>query len=312
MTTSAPPPAVPAGAYVRREAAFRDWVTADGSSGFRAEAGRYHLYVSDACPWSSRSMIVRRLKRLEDAVGMTVVDPVRDDRGWRFVQPDPINGFDFLAGAYRATDPGYAGRVTVPVLWDIESRRIVSNESAEVIQMLNCEWDEWGAAAVDFYPESLRGEIDTINERVYRQLNNGVYRAGFATAQGPYEEAYDDVFDCLDWLETRLATRRYLVGDGITLADWRLFPTLVRFDAVYYSHFKCNRRRIVDYPSLLAYLRDLYQHPGVAPTVNMDHIKRHYYVSHTSINPTRVVPKGPDIDFTVPHNRDRVGINTSG
>jgi putative glutathione S-transferase len=242
---------------------------------------------------------------------MTVVEPVRDERGWRFSQPDPINGFTFLAEAYRETDASYAGRITSPVLWDTATRRIVSNESAEIILMLNEAWDEWGDASVDFYPTALRPEIDTINERVYRQLNNGVYRAGFATAQEPYEEAYDDVFECLDWLEARLATRRYLVGGRITLADWRLFATLVRFDPVYYSHFKCNRRRIVDYPNLFAYLRDLYQHPGVAPTVNMDNIKRHYYVSHTSINPKRIVPKGPDIDLTAPHNRGVEGLDKS-
>jgi putative glutathione S-transferase len=262
--------------------------------------------VSYACPWSTRSIIVRRLKRLEDVVGMTVLDPLRDERGWRFFEPDPVTGLRFLSEAYRATDAAYDRHVSVPVLWDKVSGRIVNNESSEIIVMLNSAWDEWGDASVDFYPQALRIEVDAINERVYSQLNNGVYRAGFATSQEAYEEAYDDVFECLDWLEERLAERRYLVGGRITLADWRLFPTLVRFDAVYYSHFKCNRRRILDYPSLWGYARDLYQHPGVAATVNLDHIKRHYYMTHGEINPTRIVPKGPELDFAGPHERARL------
>jgi putative glutathione S-transferase len=292
-----------AGAFVRQDAAFRDWVSADGSTGFRAEPRRYHLYVSYACPWASRTIIVRRLKRLEDVVGMTVLDPIRDERGWRFFEPDPVNGFLFLSEAYRASDPGYDRHVSVPVLWDTATRRIVNNESADVIVMLNSAWDEWGDASVDLYPAELREEIDAINERVYRQLNNGVYRAGFATTQEAYEEAYDDVFDCLSWLEERLAAQRYLSGDRITLADWRLFTTLVRFDAVYYSHFKCNRRRIVDFPTLWGYLRDLYQHPGIRDTVRLDDIKRHYYMTQGRLNPTRIVPKGPDLDFAGPHGR---------
>ena len=300
-----------AGEFVRQESRFRDCVTADGSSGFRAEPGRYHLYVSLACPWAHRTIIVRRLKRLEDVVSMSVVDPVRDERGWRFGEgrgfgPDPVNGFSFLSEAYLASDPAFEGRVTVPVLWDRETGRIVCNESAEIIVMLNSAFDAWGDATVDLYPEALRPEIDAVNERVYRHLNDGVYRAGFATTQGAYERAFDGVFAELDALEERLATRRYLAGDRITLADWRLFTTLVRFDAVYVTHFKCNLRRIVDYPGLQGFLRELYQWPGIAETVDFDHIKRHYYLTHDRINPTGIVPKGPLLDLTAPHGRDRL------
>jgi len=294
------------GAFVRQESRFRDWVTADGSSGFPAAAGRYHLYVSLACPWASRTVIVRRLKRLEEAIGLTVVDPIRDERGWRFLpeEPDPINGFAYLSEAYAATDPSFDGRVTVPVLWDKESGRIVNNESAEIVRMLNSAFDAWGDPSVDLYPEPLRDEIDAINERVYETVNNGVYRAGFATSQAAYEEAFDQLFATLDWLDERLSERRFLLGSAITEADWRLFVTLVRFDAVYVGHFKCNLRRIDDYPNLSGYLRDLYQQPGIADTVNLDHIKRHYYMTHPQLNPTRIVPRGPLLDLGSPHGRE--------
>jgi putative glutathione S-transferase len=299
------------GEFVRQQSHFRHCITADGSSGFRAEAGRYHLYVSLACPWAHRTIIVRKLKGLEDAISLSVVDPVRDERGWAFREgpghgPDPVNDFEYLSEAYLATDPSFDGRVTVPVLWDRVTGRIVCNESSEIIVMLNSEFDEWGDPSVDLYPAELRPEIDEINDHVYANVNNGVYRAGFATTQRAYERAFDRLFEALDTLEERLSARRYLVGDRITLADWRLFTTLVRFDPVYVGHFKCNLRRIVDYPSLYGYLRELYQVPGVAETVNFDHIKRHYYMTHDRINPTRIVPKGPEIDLDGPHGRERL------
>ncbi|MDX6556162.1 MAG: glutathionyl-hydroquinone reductase [Miltoncostaeaceae bacterium] len=298
----------PKGRYVRSTSAFREWVTADGSSGFRAEPGRYHLYVSLACPWAHRAIIVRMLKGLQDVISMSVVDPVRDDRGWAFDEgpgafPDPVNGFGFLSEAYRATDPGYEGRITVPVLWDTRERRAVNNDSADIIRMLNSAFDEWGDRSVDLYPADLRDEIDAINEDVYAHVNNGVYRAGFATTQEAYEEAFDAIFATLDRVEGLLGERRYLAGDRITEADWRLFTTLLRFDAVYYLHFKCNLRRIADSPILWPYARELYQWPGVAETVNLDHIKRHYYCTHESIDPKRIIPKGPAIDWTEPHGR---------
>ncbi len=285
------------GRFVRQQSGFRNRIAE------RPEAGRLHLYISLACPWASRALIVRNLKGLQELVPVTVVDPMRDERGWRFSpgEPDPINGFKFLSEAYHQTDPGYAARVTVPVLYDRAERRIVSNESADIIEM----FDAWGDGP-ELYPEDLRGEMDPINDRIYEGLNNGVYQAGFATTQAAYEEAFDHVFATLDWLEQRLSTRRYLLGDRITLADWRLFPTLVRFDAVYVSHFKCNLRRIADYEHLSGYLRDLYQQPGIADTVNMDHIKRHYYGTHPQVNPTRIVPKGPELDFLAPHGRERL------
>jgi putative glutathione S-transferase len=268
----------------------------------RPEPGRYHLYVSLACPWASRAVIGRMLKRLEHVLPMTVVDPVRDDAGWRFTDeaPDPVNAYEFLAEAYFETDPSYDGRVSVPVLYDTAERRIVNNESADILRML----DGWSDDGPDLYPADLADEIDAINERVYRQVNNGVYRSGFAGSQAAYEEAVADVFDGLDWLEERLATRRYLTGDRITEADWRLFTTLVRFDAVYYVHFKCNVRLVAQYRNLAGYLRDLYQQPGIAATVDFDHIKRHYYMTHEGINPTRIVPVGPDQDLWAPHDRD--------
>ena len=298
------------GRFVRQQSAFRERVSADGSSGFPAEAGRYHLYVSLACPWASRAIIYRKLKGLEEAIPMTVVDPVRDAKGWRFLDddPDPVNGFQYLSEAYLKTDPGFSDRVTVPLLWDTKTGRAVNNESSEIIRMLNSEFNEFAAnPELDLYPEELRAEIDEINERVYSSVNNGVYRAGFATTQEAYEEAFDELFETLDWLDGLLAERRYLAGDRITEADWRLFVTLVRFDAVYVGHFKCNLRRIADYPNLSGYLRDLYQQPGIAETVDFDHIKRHYYMTHPQINPTGVVPKGPRLDLDAPHDRARLG-----
>jgi glutathionyl-hydroquinone reductase len=298
------------GRFLREATKFRDRVTADGSSGFPAEAGRYHLYVSLACPWASRTLVFRKLKKLEEAISVSIVDPEMGDDGWVFSTgpgciPDTVNGFTYLHQVYTAAKPDYTGRVTVPVLWDKTRRTIVNNESADVIRMLNSELDACGDPSVDFYPRELRAEIDAVNARVYENVNNGVYRSGFATSQDAYEEAWHALFDALDALEERLARQRYLCGERVTEADWRLFTTLVRFDAVYYSHFKCNRQRLVDYPNLWGYTRDLYQLPGVAETVNLDHIKRHYYRSHVTINPTRIVPLGPQIDFTVPHDRAR-------
>ncbi|MBU3674035.1 MAG: glutathione S-transferase family protein [Solirubrobacteraceae bacterium] len=298
------------GAFVRQQSAFRNWVKADDSTEFPPEAGRYHLYVSLACPWASRAIIYRKLKGLEYAIPMTIVDPVRDAKGWRFFEdePDPVNGFAYLSQAYELTEPGFSDRVTVPLLWDTKTNRAVNNESSEIIRMLNSEFNELAEnPELDLYPEELRGEIDEINERVYNSVNNGVYRAGFATTQEAYEEAFDELFETLDWLDGLLAERRYLTGDQITEADWRLFVTLVRFDPVYVGHFKCNLRRIADYPNLSGYLRDLYQQPGIAETVNLGHIKRHYYMTHPQINPTGVVPKGPEMDLDAPHGREGAG-----
>ena len=296
------------GRFVRSEAAFRDRVTADGSSGFKAESGRYHLYVSYACPWASRTLIYRRLKGLEDHVSLSVVNPLMLEHGWTFdpwdgVIPDPINDADFLHQVYTAARSDYTGRVTVPILWDRERATIVNNESAEIIRMLDREFDEVGATGPRFCPAELESDIDSINGFVYDNVNNGVYKAGFATTQEAYEEPVTALFDALDKLEQRLGDRRYLLGDRITEADWRLFTTLVRFDPVYVGHFKCNVRRLVDYPNLWGYTRELYQVPGVAETVHFDHIKRHYYGSHPTINPTGVIPAGPAIDFDRPHGR---------
>jgi putative glutathione S-transferase len=298
------------GAFVRQDSRFRERVTADGSSGFPAVAGRYHLYVSLACPWAHRSVILRRLKGLEDAIGLTVVDPIRDEQGWRFTadEPDPLHGWTYLSEGYRLSDPGFDGRVTVPVLWDTETGRIVNNESADIIEMLNAEFDAVARHPdLDLYPEALREEIDELNARIYDAINNGVYRSGFAASQEAYEEAVYPLFDTLDELEDRLADRRFLFGAAQTLADWRLFTTLLRFDPVYHGHFKCNIRKIAEYPNLFGYLRDLYQTDGVADTVDMDHIKRHYYVTHTSINPTQIVPVGPVQDLHAPHGREALG-----
>ncbi|MBK4718055.1 glutathione S-transferase family protein [Azospirillum sp. YIM DDC1] len=295
------------GAFVRPETQFRNWVRADGSTPFQPEAGRYHLFVSLACPWAHRTLILRKLKGLEDAIGVTVVDPLMREEGWTFPEPDPITGSTRLHEVYTKADPTYSGRVTVPVLWDKTTGTIVSNESAEIVRMLNREFDAFGDASLDYYPAELAEEIDRLNAFVYDRVNNGVYKAGFATSQEKYEQAFDALFAALDELDERLAGRRYLLGNRQTEADWRLFTTLVRFDAVYVGHFKCNLRRIADYPNLSGYLRDLYQVPGVAETVDFHHIKRHYYASHTMINPTGVVPKGPALDLDSPHGRDSVG-----
>jgi putative glutathione S-transferase len=299
------------GSFKRQADAFREWVTEDGRSGYPAACGRYHLYVSLACPWAHRTIIVRKLKRLDDVIGMTVVDPIRDNRGWAFrdgpgYSTDPVNGFRFLSEAYKATDPAYRRRVTVPVLWDKEARRMVSNSDDDIMRMLNKEFNRFTDSALDLYPVDLRQEIDQLNDYIYEFVNDGVYRAGFATSQPVYEQAVRRVFDALDVLESRLTTQRYLFGKNPLETDWRLFVTLIRFDAVYHGHFKCNIRRIVDYPNLFGYLKDLYQHDGVAGTVNMDHIKRHYYVTHDDINPTRIVPLGPDQDLCSPHGREHL------
>jgi glutathionyl-hydroquinone reductase len=290
------------GRFVRQASRFRDRVE-------EGTAGRYHLYVSLACPWAHRAVIVRRLKGLEEAIGMTVVDPVRDERGWRFGPefPDPLHGWSFLSEAYRATDPSFEGRVSVPVLWDTEAGRIVSNESADIAEMLAVAFD--GVAVrpeVDLFPAALRDEIRELNAWVYEDVNNGVYKAGFATSQEAYEEAVGPLFAGLARLDARLADRRFLFGDAPTLADWRLFTTLVRFDAVYAVHFKCTLRRVADHAHLPGYLRDLFQWPGIAETVDLDHIKRHYYTTHPSINPSRIVPVGPEQDLTAPHGRERL------
>jgi putative glutathione S-transferase len=297
------------GSFKRQSDAFTDWVRADGSSPFPAQAGRYHLYVSLACPWASRTVIVRKLKGLEEAIGMTVVDPVRDERGWRFMhdQRDTLNGWAFLSEAYFASDPGYRGRITVPVLWDKERKRIVSNDDDHIMRMLESEFDEFATnPQLDLYPPALRHEIDKLNDFLYQTFNNGVYRAGFATSQAAYEEAAYGVFSAIDAMEERLAYHRYLFGPQPVETDWRFFVTLVRFDPVYYGHFKCNLRRIVDYPNLYGYLRDLYQLDGIAETVDFDQIKRHYYYTHDDINPTRIVPIGPIMDLTSHHNRDHL------
>ena len=311
MSTTAQFPAEhsTSGEFKRQEDAFRDWVRRDGSTPYPPERGRYHLYVSLACPWAHRTIILRKLKGLEDVIGMTVVDPVRDARGWALRDgdghtEDPVNGFKFLSEAYAATDPAFDGRVTVPVLWDTETKRIVSNSDDDLMRMLNSEFNDFARNDHDFYPPELRTEIDELNETIYRYVNNGVYRAGFATRQEAYERAARKLFATLDELDARLATRRYLSGKRQTESDWRLFPTLIRFDAVYHGHFKCNLRRIVDYPNLWPYLRDLYQQDGVAQTVNFDHIKRHYYVTHEHINPTQIVPIGPEMDLNAPHGRE--------
>ena len=296
------------GRFRRAESQFRDRVTADGSSGFRAEAGRYHLYVSLACPWACRTLIFRSLKKLEDAITLSVVDPEMGRDGWVFSDrpgciPDIVGGHRFLHEVYTAARRDYTGRVTVPVLWDRERQTIVNNESSEIIRMLNSEFDAIGDASVDFYPADLRDEIEAVNELVYENINNGVYKCGFATSQEAYDEGYEALFAALDAIEARLGERRYLCGDRITEADWRLFTTLVRFDPVYATHFKCNRNRLVDFPNLWGYTRELYQVPGVAKTVNLDHIKRHYYWSHESINPHRIIARGFEIDFDAPHGR---------
>lgn len=304
------------GRFERSEAQFRNWVTADGSAGetgkggFKAESGRYHLYVSYACPWAHRTLIFRKLKGLEEHISVSAVAPEMLSNGWEF-RPgtdlaDPLFNQRFLHEIYTKAAADYSGRVTVPILWDKQQNTIVSNESADIIRMLNSAFNEITGNSLDFYPEQLHSDIDAINDFVYDNVNNGVYKAGFATTQSAYEEAFDALFKALDALEQKLAGRRYLVGTHLTEADWRLFTTLVRFDAVYVGHFKCNQKRIVDYPNLWNFVRELYQVPGVAETVRMDHIKTHYYVSHDMINPTGVVPKGPELDFTAPHDRRKL------
>lgn len=303
------------GRFVRSDAQYRNWITSDGTAGrsgaagFKAESGRYHLYVALACPWAHRALILRKLKGLEDMISLSIVHWHMGKMGWTFtsgegVIPDPVHGAQFMHQIYTAADADYTGRVTVPVLWDKKTGTIVSNESSDIIRMLNSAFDDIGAVPGDYYPEPLRRDIDDVNTRVYDTLNNGVYKSGFATTQAAYEEAVGPLFDTLDWLENRLSKHRYLVGRQITEADWRLFTTLVRFDPVYVGHFKCNLRQIAEYPNLSGYLRELFQQPGIAETVNMDHIKRHYYESLTSINPTGVVPLGPMVDLTRRHRRD--------
>ena len=302
------------GKFERAASQFRDFVTADGrpapgrERSFKAEPGRYHLYVSLACPWAHRTLIFRKLKKLENVFSVSVVHHYMGKDGWTFLAEDgatgdTLYGLDFLHQIYTKADPTYSGRVTVPVLWDKQQQTIVSNESSEIIRMLNEAFDEWGDASVDFYPEPLRAEIDRLNDFIYPSINNGVYRAGFATTQAAYEEAFTELFDALSRVEDILGKRRYLAGTRLTEADWRLFTTLVRFDPVYVGHFKCNLRRIADYPNLSNYLRELYQVPGVAETVNMLHIKHHYYGSHKTVNPTGIVPVGPEIDYAAPHDR---------
>ncbi len=305
------------GKFVRSDAGFRNWVTPDGSAGpsgeggFEAEAGRYHLYISHACPWANRAAIFRKLKGLDETIGLSVVDHFMGDEGWTFGEEtnggteDGLHGVNRLHKIYTKAKSDYTGRVTVPVLWDTKRDTIVSNESSEIIRMFNSAFTEFTDATTDYYPEELRDEIDAINERIYHTVNNGVYKCGFATTQDAYEEAFGPLFEMLDMLEERLGGQRYLVGNQITEADWRLFTTLVRFDPVYVGHFKCNKRRIADYPNLSNYTRDLYQVRGVSDTINMHHIKQHYYASHETVNPTRIVPTGPEIDYAAPHDRDR-------
>jgi len=317
------------GEFQRQEDAFREWVSNDGSTPYRVVAGRYHLYVSLACPWASRTVIFRKLKGLDEVIGMTIVDPFRDENGWAFRDPervrpgtsldnldqfdstDPINGFRYLSEAYKATDPNFSERVTVPVLWDKETKKIVNNCEDDICRMFN---DAFNAVArnkaVDFFPADIEAEHSKLCDFLYENINNGVYRAGFATRQRPYEISARKLFDALDLLEERLASSRYLFGSRIVEADWRLFCTLVRFDAVYHGHFKCNVRRIIDYLNLEGYLLDLYQRPGIADTVNLDHIKRHYYMTQTEINPAGIVPIGPILDLTKTHNRERLGQKT--
>jgi putative glutathione S-transferase len=297
------------GNFVRPSTTFRNWITADGSSGFKAERDRYHLYVSLACPWAHRTLIMRQLKGLSDAISVSIVNPEIGENSWEFSDgegciPDTVNHTRYLWELYTKVEPDYTGRVTVPVLWDKQQGTIVNNESREIIRMLDTEFGEIAKPDVDLYPKVLQQQIDETIDAIYQPINNGVYRAGFATTQEAYEEAVTELFENLDHWETVLGKQRYLCGDRLTEADICMFTTLLRFDPVYYVHFKCNLHRIVDYPNLWGYLRDLYQHPGVKETCNLDHIKRHYYKSHPKVNPTRIVPKGPIIDFEIPHSRN--------
>lgn len=303
------------GKFVRSETKFRNWVTADGSAGpsgeggFKAESGRYHLYVSLACPWAHRALVFRALKGLEDHIGVSVVHPDMLSEGWEFrsdypgATGDKLYGLDYLRELYLKADPKISGRVTVPVLWDTERETIVSNESAEIIRMFNAAFNDITGNTDDYWPEELRDKIQPVNDRIYDTVNNGVYKSGFATSQEAYDDAVHPLFDSLDWLEHRLSNSRYLMGETITEADWRLFTTLVRFDLVYHTHFKCNRNRIMDYPNLWGYLRELYQWPGIRDTVNFDHIERHYHMSHKTINPYGIIPINPQPDFDAPHGR---------
>ncbi len=305
------------GAFKRSAAQFRNWLTADGSAGasgkggFKAEPGRYHLYVSHACPWAHRTLIFRELKGLTDLISVSVVHPDMLDKGWSFeaddhgATGDDLYGLDYAHQVYTKADPAYSGRVTVPILWDKQQETIVSNESSEIIRMFNSTFNEITGNRDDYWPEAIRDEIEEVNARIYSDVNNGVYKSGFATSQEAYDAAVHPLFDTLDWLEDRLARNRYLMGDRVTEADWRLFTTLIRFDPVYHLHFKCNKRRLIDYPNLWAYTRELYQWPGVAQTVNINHIVRHYHYSHDSINPHRIIPVSPTLDYLEPHGRDQ-------
>lgn len=299
------------GEFQRQASRYRNWLTPDGEAGpngkpgFTAERGRYHLYVSLACPWAHRTLIFRELKQLREYIDVTVVKPVMLANGWEL--DDPLYGFEFLYQLYLKGDPGYEGRVTVPVLWDKHTHTIVNNESAEIIRMFNTAFNHLTGNTCDYYPRELRETIDALNDRIYDTINNGVYRAGFATSQAAYESAYYKLFDSLDWIEELLTTQRYLAGDRLTEADWRLFTTLVRFDAVYFGHFKTNRQLLANFPAISGYVRELYQIPGVAGTVNFEHIKTHYYASHVTINPTGIIPLGPDQDFTQAHGRESLG-----
>jgi putative glutathione S-transferase len=295
------------GEYRRQDSRFRNWLTPDGSAGptgeggFAAEKGRYHLYVSLACPWAHRTLIFRKLKQLEDYIDVTVVDAIMLENGWEM--KDDLNGLDFLYELYLKADESYEGRVTVPVLWDKKTKTIVSNESSEIIRMFNSAFNDLTGNSMDYYPQALHGEIEALNERIYHTINNGVYKAGFATGFNAYQDAYLTLFDSLDWVEDILSRQRFLAGDKVTEVDWRLFTTLIRFDAVYFGHFKCNRQLLASYPNIIGYVRELYQVPGISETVDMAHIKTHYYKSHTTINPTGIVPLGPLQDFNAPHNR---------
>jgi putative glutathione S-transferase len=300
-----------AGEFQRQEDVFRDWVSVDGSTPYPASAGRYHLYVSLACPWASRTVIVRHLQGLEGIVGMTVVDPIRDAKGWAFRDGpghnrDPVNGFSFLREAYEATDPAWGGRVTVPVLWDTKTHRIVNNSEDDICRMFDAVFSPVAPRQVELFPNDIASEQSELSAFIYEKVNNGVYRAGFASRQRAYEHACRALFDALNQLETRLTKSRYLFGDRIVESDWRLFCTLIRFDIVYYIHFKCSLYRILDYRNLQGYLMDLYQQPGIAETVNFDHIKRHYYMTHETINPLRIVPIGPVLDLAGPHSREKL------
>jgi putative glutathione S-transferase len=303
------------GKFERSASAFRNWITQDGSagpsgqSGFQAEAGRYHIYVSYACPWAHRVLIYRTLKGLEDHISVSIVHWYMAENGWTFspddegLVKDDLFGHDFAYQLYQSADPNYSGRVTVPIVWDKQNNTIVSNESSEIIRMLNSAFNRAGGNMEDYYPQDKRNEIDALNERIYNTLNNGVYRCGFATSQEAYDDAIGPLFETMDFLEHILKEKRFLTGDAPTEADWRLFPTLYRFDAVYHGHFKCNLKRLVDYPNLWAYTRDLYQWPGIRSTVNMDHARLHYHKSHDTINPHRILPIGAELDFDAPHGR---------